>query len=195
MVGDELVEGESSWACFDDVTWRKYTHYSGMNAPRFRHLTRRVLGDSFNWDYSRDRAKVPEQVIYRAAVDTRLRKKDDGIKRLVVAIAGSGWGKTSFKKGAEGSGLRVVDIDDLVLDDKKAQEMRLLAARGIILWKEVSDYTHAGVIEKIVSIQPDVVLNHTGILGALSPLAEHFAVEEWAITPPLLSSVVRRVRT
>jgi hypothetical protein len=114
----------------------------------------------------------------------------------VLAIAGSGWGKTSFLEGARGSGLKVADIDDFIAHDEKAAQLRLSAAKGDISWDEACAYTHAGAVARLAAYRPDVLLAHGPNIGGntRAELDAIFAVEEWWVTAPSIDEVVKRVR-
>jgi len=190
----EDTSTESGWASFADEDWKRVIECAGFKSVHFKELVTKVVGTPSPWgSVAASEWLRPVPRTFRASSDTPLRPRA-GAKRLILVVAGSGWGKSSFKRGASCSGLKVVDIDDLIKHDAKAVELRMRAAKGEIPWHRVNQYTHSGVVREIIKRQPDVLLNHSPMRNGLDDLAENFAIEEWMIDAPELDEVVRRVR-
>lgn len=114
-------------------------------------------------------------------------------KRLIVAVAGSGWGKTTFKRRCDMTPLKVVDIDDVLPQGPEVDALRIAAIEGEISWQTFSDYVYPPAIAAIRRIQPDILLKHGPYKRNMAELAEDFFVEEFDIIPPSAEVVRERI--
>jgi len=198
MLDEESTDGGSaigsSWFLADSA-WARLVREGGLSDLRYEDVDRATQVRGLDWNYVPDADEQPiVRGLVRASRDTPLRPKSHGAKkRLIVAIAGKAWGKTTFKESCRASPVKVVDIDDIVEETPEVRLMRAKALRGKVSWSSVADVHYRGVAEKVFRISPDILLLHSGIEGVLDDLRGYFAIEEWLVAAPAEDEIERRI--